>query len=399
MEGLANDKFHSGIELRPGFSAGADLYTKRRFVTLYLLSCEDTQDKINRLVLADPTQKRCEVLFDLFDKAECEEGWTYYDSLYRDSFKVTPDGRERSERKVSELRPTILEQLRCKIEEAASVRTVEYLRGVFTADTVVDAYLHLLRRGKPMLRGGRSYCVISYDDLSEVLANALQSEDRTETVRQFVRPLLDHAVGLRRPGMCHAWRCAQAVRDGMESIDEDEASELVVEMVDWKMLSLFLMRENMVRYVEIVAEMKIDPRVVTAYINDFYDRTYPGFNEECIDALHEPALDALSAYYLDVLDVNGQTRLKKIADDCELIGGLPRELISHLLDGFYRLSIKYPKEAVYLKVCLCTAWCFGRGNTSDWYFGEGDNTMDLCFGEDDNTLDLCFGKDDCVALD
>ncbi|KAI4292136.1 hypothetical protein PAPHI01_1410 [Pancytospora philotis] len=335
MDGHTSDRFHSDIELDPDFDAGEDYWMKRRFIMEYLLACKDSEAMINRLMPADSKHSRYEVLFDLFDSTLCP-------GLFHDAdFKVTDAGKRRSEMKVEALQPLILELLRRKIAEGASVSTAECLGGVYTADTVLDAFTHLLRGGRYVLHTGLPQLrALSYSDLSDLLASALKSGDRNQTIEQFVRPLMDYVVELWPEETGHAWRCAQAVRAGLKDMDKSEAKDTVKKIFDWKKFSLNLMWENAAKYPELAAEMELDPRDVTEYISDFYRGTHA--------VLGEARPNALSAYYLGVSGGDGQTRLRKIIDDRDLISGLPRRLIPRLLEDCTRLRAERCEEADHL---------------------------------------------------
>ncbi|KAI4292161.1 hypothetical protein PAPHI01_1435 [Pancytospora philotis] len=327
--------FHSDIKLKPGFNADKDMNNKHMFISLYLLSCEDPEKKINSLISADPSHRRYELLFDCCANVLWSES---YCSMWFDNIDM---GSEKIKENVKTLKSSISEHLRGRIAEAASMRTIESLGGVFTADTAVDAFLHLRRRG-----GARGD--ISYDDLSDVLANALNSGDRKEAIRQFIKPLMNYVIGIQTRNRHHKSRCFQAMREGMRAIDEEEAREIGKEMLDWEKLSPGFLMEGTAKFVEIATDLDFDPRDVTRYIIDFY-------HKHCYGWCEEGMLSALSAYYLDVLDADGQTRLKKVAEDSSLMNGLPHQLILRLFKDCSKLSVEHPEAAKHLKKCLNSA--------------------------------------------
>ncbi|KAI4292140.1 hypothetical protein PAPHI01_1414 [Pancytospora philotis] len=326
-----SDSFHSGIIMRPHSISKEDSLVKRMFIIQYLFSCTDPLAEVNRLVSTDPTYKRYEVLIDIL----CTAGWSTVS--YETNFKTTERGNRISEYNWRWLKPQILEFLWGRVEKAVSVRTGEYLNGVFTADTVLDAFLHLRRRCS---LSGASF----YDELTELLASALKSKDRNRTIREFIKPLMDSAVQFWCWEKEHILRCARSLRNAMKDIDEHEAREIVMDLVDWEMLSLYLLYSNSVEFFEIAAAIKVNPSFVTKTINSFYKGAHMRH--------HGAALTAISAYYLDVLDANGRTHLKMVAGDRDLINGLPPEIHSRLLEDCTKLSAEYPVEAEYLKARL-----------------------------------------------
>ncbi|KAI4292160.1 hypothetical protein PAPHI01_1434 [Pancytospora philotis] len=332
-----SDKFHSGIELKPGFSVDYGSYKQRTFIMCYVLACEDPVKKVDSLMSADQTHKRYEVLFDLFYYG----GWyeTYYDSY----FDINNAGSDKSRKNWIDVKPVVLEQLRVKIAKAVSVRTVEHLNGVFTADTVVDALLHMVRKGRCFNSS------ISYDDLSDLVSAALQSKDRKETIIQFLKPLMNCIVALSFVLPCHVARCVQIVRDCMRDHKQEDARAIMNEIFDWEKLSprILMDMDNASKFVEIATYMSFDPCAATRYINDFY--------KSCIFGLFGDILSALSAYYLDALDADGQTRLKKVAENSSLMNGLPHQLILRLIKDCSKLSVKHPEAAKHLKKCLNSA--------------------------------------------
>ncbi|KAI4292139.1 hypothetical protein PAPHI01_1413 [Pancytospora philotis] len=323
--------FHSGIIMRPLFKLSKPIGRKRMLIMQYVFSCTDPFAEVNRLVSADPIYKRYEAFIDVLITAP------WCTASYEKNFKTTEHGNRISEYNREKLKPRILEFLWGKVEKAVSVRTGEYLNGVFTADTVLDAFLHLRRRCS---LSGASF----YDELTELLASALKSKDRNRTIREFIKPLMDSAVQLWRGKKDHVLHCAQSLRDSMKDIDVDEAREIVMDLVDWEMLSDHLLCKNSVEFFEIAADMKVNPSYVTKTINSFYK----DIHLECNMVM----LSAISAYYLDVLDSDGQPRLKLIAGDRDLIDGLPSGVIRRLLADCTKLSAEYPAEAEYLKARL-----------------------------------------------
>ncbi|KAI4292142.1 hypothetical protein PAPHI01_1416 [Pancytospora philotis] len=340
MDGHDDSKFHSGIEVNTEFKADANTYTKRRFVTFYLLSCKEPEAEFSRLVAADPTQKRYEVLFDLVDRAGDADEWNKKDTFYREAFKVTPADVRKSREIGLRLRPLLFKQLYRKIEETVSVGTVEYLKGVLTADTVAEAFMHMLRRG--ICLG----CDISFDDLSDLVACALKSENREETIRQFIKPLVVIVMGMGQSIQGFVLCCARAVREGMKGIDAEEAKKLEAELFDWEEISCRILMNSGGYYFEFAVAMGFDPRDVTKCVNKVYS------NDSFYRLRDAAKLTAISAYYLDVLDADGQTRLQMIADDDNLMSGLPHEVTSRLLADCTKLSAEYPAEAEYLKARL-----------------------------------------------
>ncbi|KAI4292143.1 hypothetical protein PAPHI01_1417 [Pancytospora philotis] len=157
---------------------------------------------------------------------------------------------------------------------------------------------------------------------------------------------MDNLLELR-DGNSHALGCAQAMLDGTKDIDGKEAKRIVREMADWKKLSSRLLCEEPAAYVEIAVEMEFDPCEVARYITD----TFEGLVIEA----SEGRLCALSAYLLDALDADGQTRLQKIASNGNLMDRLPRGLLSHLLKDCAKLGAKHPKQAKYLNKRLNSA--------------------------------------------
>ncbi|KAI4292144.1 hypothetical protein PAPHI01_1418 [Pancytospora philotis] len=335
MDGHDDSKFHSGIEVNTEFNAKKDAYTKRSFITFYLLSCKEPVKEFGRLLAADPTHKRYEVLYDLVIRAGSRDEWKRWDMLYQKAFKVTPSYVKESKVSGRELRLSLEKQLLGKIEEAMSVGTAEYLKGELTADTVVDGFLHMLRRGK--CRGS----TISYTDLTGLVACALKSEDPKEAIQQFVKPLVDCILGMYYTGATHVLNCALAVRDGSEGIGAVEAKKLETLLFDWEKLSLILVRNDMVRYFKLAVAMDFDPREVTKYINEVRGATP--------HELDRDALNALSAYYMDVLDNSGRTRLESIIDDSDLIKGLPNGVVPRLRQDCTDLSVHYRAKAEYLQ--------------------------------------------------
>ncbi|KAI4291696.1 hypothetical protein PAPHI01_0970 [Pancytospora philotis] len=187
INGCARDRFHSGTVLMPGFKIKDDIDSKKMFVTLYLLSCEDPDGAVDRLILANPTHKRYEVLLDLVNGVDLDA--MYLKELSgKFSFNFTLVGLKRGVRDWREFKPRMLELLRGKITEAVSVRTGEYLKSLYTANkrfnanARVDAYLHLLRRYD-------LHSEYFYDDFSDLMADALSSRNLEETIDQFIKPL------------------------------------------------------------------------------------------------------------------------------------------------------------------------------------------------------------------
>ncbi|KAI4291405.1 hypothetical protein PAPHI01_0679 [Pancytospora philotis] len=329
-----DEKLQSGIKFDLKNYANTDLYMKRRFITFYILSRTNPLEEIRRLAAADPTHERYEMLYGLLSRADCGMEWE--DKFYENSLNVSAADVEKSRENWMEYKSRIVEFLLGKIEEVASMRTVEYIKGVFTADTAFKAFLQMLRRGK---RSNRDF---SYDDLSDVVAAALKSGDREETTKQFIEPLMGYALGLKQKTKTeHVLGCLQALRDGSKDIGEAEAKKLEAKMFDSRTLSLHLLRDDGANYFKLAVAMDIDPCDVTAYLNAVY-HVYS-------DRSSEDPLGVLSAYYLDVLDADGQTRLKKVIDNADLIKGLPEKVLSRLLEDSTKLAADHPEEAEYLK--------------------------------------------------
>ncbi|KAI4292141.1 hypothetical protein PAPHI01_1415 [Pancytospora philotis] len=323
-----DSKFHSGIKMNSNSDEADGLNDKRKFVALYLFSCKDPEEEVNRLMSAAPTLERYEVLVDLFDKAWLDG------PFYEYFFKFTDAGLEKSEANWRELKPSMREQPCRKIDEAVSMRTVEYLKGTPAADAVAETFLHLLLRSS-------SESGISYDDLSELLATTLESGDREETIKQYIKPVMDELMGLSPVSSAHAARCVRIMLDSMKDSDGEEAKEMVMKLFDWEGLSFRLVVEDVAKYLEFAAELKIDPVQVTVRINNFYKGLY---TEHC-----KGILSALSAYYLGVSDADGQLRLRKIIDDSDLTSGLPDGLILRLYADSAKLGADEFEEAEYLR--------------------------------------------------
>ncbi|KAI4291695.1 hypothetical protein PAPHI01_0969 [Pancytospora philotis] len=141
----------------------------------------------------------------------------------------------------------------------------------------------------------------------------------------------------------HALRCTQIMRDSIKNID----SEIAMKIFNWERLSYILVHEDMVKFIEIITEMQVDLYKVTEGIIFFLG----GFE----NGPGEARLSLLSDYFLEGLDINGQTRLKVIANDDSLINKLPRELTVRLLEDCTKRGLKHPNDAKYLTERLTAA--------------------------------------------
>ncbi|KAI4291688.1 hypothetical protein PAPHI01_0962 [Pancytospora philotis] len=326
LKGNAGDKFDPNFRMMPGLDVDADSNRKQNYLILYMLSCENPNEVVDRLISADPTYKRYELLYDLIDNASTDLVFLMF------PIKISEAGKEESQKRWQELMPSVLEQLREKIAAAVSVRPGEQMKGVFTADTVVDAYLHLLRRSS--LFNDDTF----YDDLSDLLASAAKSGDCGKICNEFIIPLIVRVINLYKEKRDHEYRCLLTAYDSIKSVDMARAKEAC----NYKRLLHCLLVHNVAKFVEVAAEMEIDPLTVTRRIIDYY-RCKPH-----IIKTSEAALRGLSAYYLDVSEADGRTRLRKIVDDSDLMSRLPNGLVPRLLEDCKRLRTKYPEEADYL---------------------------------------------------
>ncbi|KAI4292135.1 hypothetical protein PAPHI01_1409 [Pancytospora philotis] len=342
-------RFHSDIKLRPGYKPGDTYWIKREFIRQYLSACKDPEAIIIWLMSEDPTHHRYEALLDLID------GKLRYAPGHEANFEITDDGKLRSEENAAAFKPRLLELLRGGIREFSSKRTVEHLNGVFTAETERFAFLHLLRRGGHLHKGGVCVChwhMVSYDDLSELLADALANENREETLEQFVKPLMGNVVGLLHTNVSHAWHCVHAMVNGLKRFDMKESKKLITKMVDWKELSFYLIKDNTPRFLETAIDIEFGTRNVTECISSYHNNYYPIINEA--------ALNVLSVYYLVVLDAEGRTRLKEIADDSVLLSKLPSQLATRLSKDIAKLNEDHSEAAEHLKRCLDAAEELGK---------------------------------------
>ncbi|KAI4291288.1 hypothetical protein PAPHI01_0562 [Pancytospora philotis] len=308
-------------------------HARREFLRFYTFCLMNPMAKIMDLMALEPTYKRLEMLLDIFTGTH-----TLIDAS--NSVVVTCPLKEEWRIRVNwvneEIDGSIQELLIMKIIEAVSPRTGEYLKNVFTADTREDALLHLLRRST--LVG-----VDFYSELSALLDGALKGDNIEERIWAFVVPLMEEVAALSGMGPDHTARCGQIMLDKTAGLDR----ELAGEISNWMSFLQCHLNGNTATFSGLAGETEGDTHSVTTFLNDFYRR-------HRVD-LSYAVLDAFRSYYLKGLDVDGQVRLKEIAEDGALMNGLPPKLIRHLLNGCDERSVKYSEAGMFLTKRLSSA--------------------------------------------
>ncbi|KAI4292138.1 hypothetical protein PAPHI01_1412 [Pancytospora philotis] len=334
----------------PEGGASGEHRRRRMLAAQYVLGYAGPTEEIKQYITEHASYQLQEVFLDALADTHCDT------DLLFPHLPDTSAAREKRQH-VQELRVQIKELLCSEIKRAVSVRTGEFLEGKFTADTKGDAFLHLLRRGK--LDGANFY-----SELSALLADALSGGDHREVTQGFVRPLMDEVVTLFGMEAGHASRCVQIMRDSVKNIDKDLAKK----MFNWERFSKYLMKEDAVKFIELMAEAKVDPYLVVLYTNDFY--------RERRSAVPDAMLDALTDY-LKTRNEDGETFLEDITMyNDHALGKMPHELLHRLLDK-HSLSIEDPEAAEDLRKRIRSVLAPNLCNTLRRAKGKGSLIAEL----------------------